>query len=132
MGPTDAMNASSVRGLEHTFKRYRLTEGGANLFLRAAGPAFVVARVVSLDGEIVPRLVAVDPCAGRTLRPIIAAVLPARPDMFEDVELIPNLVGSRCRSWLIHHGRRWLVGLRQPHPLNEGLQLVFGEFRNLE
>src|SRR5271157_5007618 len=65
----------------------RLTQRRANLFLRAAGPAFVEAGIADLDGEVVASAVVPSLGARRATRPPVAAVLARRPHKVENAEL---------------------------------------------
>src|SRR6266567_985888 len=64
-----------------------LSKRGPNFLFRAAGPAFVEARVLDLDCKVVAGAVAPDPRTRGALCPPVPAVLARGPNIVQDSEL---------------------------------------------
>src|ERR1700739_989102 len=89
--------------------RNRLTQGFADHFTRAPGPAFVKARIGHGDREVIPGSVATLLRARRALRPIVAAPFESNFDVLEDLKSGLTGLGRRdlqCRPAAHGFGNR--------------------------
>ena len=116
----------STFGLRSSDRNW-LANGSTNHFLRAACPAFVLARVTDRDGEVVARPIMARLRTGRTLRVVVPARLaPWFLDEVEDGELFSVGIGITRRQF----DRGWFAKkfIRDGHAQAEPRQLRFGEF----
>src|SRR6516162_4192536 len=98
--PSEAVSIVCLRSSDRNWLANRRTDH----FLRAACPAFVLARIADRDGEVVARPVMARLRTGRTLRVVVPARFsPWFLDEVEDGEL--SSVGISTARWQFDHGR---------------------------
>src|SRR6516165_6747049 len=120
--PSEAVSIVCLRSSDRNW----LANRSANHFLRAACPAFVLARIADRDGEVVARPVMARLCTGRTLGVVAPARLaPWFLDEVEDGELFSVGIGIARRQC----ERGWFAKklVRDRHAEAEPRQLGFGE-----
>src|SRR5215469_3494533 len=97
--PDQTFRSHEQFGLRSSDRNW-LAHCSANHFLRAACPAFVLARVTDRDGEVVARPVMPRLRTGRTLRVAVPARLASRYlDEVEDRELLSVGIGIARRQF---------------------------------